>query len=309
MGAKVKKSHHFIASRMSLSPREQDLLSLIFVGLKREADRIKFGESSDDIMSKRFIFSTTDLIGFFNLSRQGLYAALDEATKNLITRFVEIRNDDIEYFERLSFCSYAEFRNGVLTLDVGDEAIKHMLDYSKGFAEVDLKLLLSLRGAYEKRILELVSRFKTNGYTTTLEEFCKMLGTDYKKFNKFNDFRKTVIERPIKNIIKKSSGIWDFHPDLDDGFFINKIGRKYTGSDKITIKLKYNNHGKITFGSDIKNKKTDDKMVEFIDYIASKIENGNASKAEALAFLSVNKDIGYNYTNEFMIKVKEIAES
>ncbi|MFS1564342.1 MAG: replication initiation protein [Candidatus Arsenophonus phytopathogenicus] len=307
MGTKVKKSHHFIASRMSLSPREQDLLSLIFVGLKREEDKIKFGNEDANAMSKRFKFSTGELIEFFNLSRQALYITLDEATKHLISRVVEIKNTQMEYFERISFCSYAEFRNGVLTLDVGDEAIKYMLDYSKGFAEVDLKLLLSLRGGYEKRILELVSRFKINGYTTTLGEFCKMVGADYKNFNKFNDFKKTVIQRPILNIVKKSYGIWEFHSDLASGFSLKRIGKKYTDTDKIIIKLKYNLPDKKETNK-INKQKQDNKLVEFIDYLASRINKGEASKEEALAFISITKEGNTTYNNSFMMKAKKIAE-
>ncbi|CAK8740689.1 hypothetical protein SODG_004166 [Sodalis praecaptivus] len=38
--ASIKKSHHFISARMTLSPREQDLLSLMILGLKKKQIKI-----------------------------------------------------------------------------------------------------------------------------------------------------------------------------------------------------------------------------------------------------------------------------
>lgn len=303
--ASIKKSHHFISARMTLSPREQDLLSLMILGLKKEADQSKYSQSDDNIPTS-FIFHTSELCEHFSMSRQGLYGTLDEATSSVMERFAEIKNDESHSFEKVSFCSYAEFKNGVLRLSVTKEAARYMLDYSKGFAEIDLKLLLSFKGGYEKRILELISRFKTIDYSTSLSELCLMIGTDFKRFKRFDVFKNTVLIKPIKNIVKNSNGVWVTKEGFPHGFVINKKGRSYQPEDKITFKMLCKVSKTKNADDNTIEKKIDDRY-KFVDYLSEKIESNDCSSAEATVFLSLIDELKLFYSPSFITKAKKIA--
>lgn len=300
----IKKSHHFISARMSLSPREQDLLSLMILGLKKEADKIKFTKANEKIPTS-FIFHTNELCEHFSMTRQGLYKTLDDATSSVMGRFAEIKNNEIQSFEKVSLCSYAEFKNGVLRLSVTEEAAHYMLDYSKGFGEIDLKLLLSFKGGYEKRILELISRFKTIDYSTSLNELCFMLGTDFRKFKRFDVFKNTVLIKPIKNIVKNSNGVWKVKEGFKYGFIISKKGRSYQPEDKLTFKMACCTEA-VNKASDVIENKIDERY-KFVDYLSEKIEANESSSSEASVFLSLIDELNIVYSPSFIEKAKKIA--
>jgi plasmid replication initiation protein len=287
---------------MSLSPREQDLLSLMILGLKKEYDKVHFSGDESDIPTS-FAFGTDELCEKFSMTRHGLYSALDSATSSVMKRFVEIKNDENKTFEKVSLCSYARFENGVLRLSVTKEAASYMIDYSKGFAEVDLELLLSFRGAYEKRILELISRFKFSDYTTSIGELCLQLGANFEAFERFDVFKNTVLVKPINNIVKKSNGVWVKKEGYPYGFELSKKGRKYQKGDNITFKMQ-SNQKVISLTDDIK-QKVDDRY-NFVDYLADRIESKSASREEAKVFLDLIKELDIKYTNDFLNDVKKI---
>lgn len=241
MSTTVKKSHHFITAGFSLSAREQDMITLIFKALKRSADNVKFSEDEDNDIQTEFTFSTNQLTEYFSLSRQGLYDMLDVATNGVMGKVASVKDTDKKTFEKFSLCTYAKFNDGVLTLRVDRHTANHMLDYTKGYAEVDFKLSLALTGEYEKRLLDIISRFKTDNFTCSLGEFYRMLGTNPDNYVDFKSFRKTVIERPLKRLMQRSYGMWAAKDEKGLGYTLDKKGRSYKDTDKITFNMKYNN--------------------------------------------------------------------
>ena len=220
-------------------------------------------------------------------------------------RFAEVKSLKDESFEKIALCSYAELLNGTLSISIPRQATEYMLDYSKGFAEIDLKMLLSFRGGYEKRILEILSRFKERDYSTTLGELCLMLGTDFNDFSRFDIFKRTVLIRPIDNIVSKSNGAWTKKDGYQLGFELKKKGRSYTKDDKITFKMKSNQSLEPLSDSSVK--KEDDRYA-FVDYLSGRISSDLASSEEASVFLGLIKDLDIKYTNDFLEKAKKIAE-
>ncbi|WP_305840073.1 replication initiation protein [Photobacterium leiognathi] len=111
--------------------------------------------------------------------------------------------------KKLFYFSDVSYNKGILTLEVSRSTAAKMLDYSNGFAEIDLRLLFSLKGAYEKRILEILSRFKNKrDFKVSIEDYSLMIGSQRDRYKTFSDFRKVVIERPLQKIISKSNGVW-----------------------------------------------------------------------------------------------------
>lgn len=222
------------------------MITLIFKDLKKEYDNEKFGGEGKGVVDvndvkTEFSFTTKQLQEHFDLSRQGLYDLLDVATDGVMGKVAKVKHIDKKSFEKLSLCSYAKFENGVLTLRVDKETARHMLDYSKGFAEVDFKLSLAMTGEYEKRILDLISRFKKKGnyFKCSLGEFYRMMEVKPSDYSSFTVFRRTVIERPLERLIEKADGVWTATDTKGLGYEIKKDGRSYKDFDTITFKMKY----------------------------------------------------------------------
>lgn len=240
MATTVKKSHHLITAGFSLSAREQDIVTLIFKALKRSADDVKFSKDEGKSIQTEFTFSLNQLMEHFSLSRQGLYDMLDVATNGIMGKVASVKDIEKQSFEKFSLCTYARFEDGVLILRVDSHTARHMLDYTKGYAEIDFKLSLALTGEYEKRLLDIISRFKVKDFTCSLGEFYRMFDTSPKDYRDFDSFRKTVIERPLKRLIQRSDGMWQAADDKKLGYQLDKVGRSYKDTDKITFKMKFN---------------------------------------------------------------------
>ncbi|OWT85946.1 replication initiation protein [Vibrio parahaemolyticus] len=247
----VKKPHYTLAARMDYSGREQDLLTLMFRGVKREYDRAKFaaiakGEAGNQVdiskLNNEFVFEREELIELFGLSKQGLYDALDSSTEGVMTKIISVKLPDSNRFSKHSICTDATFMDGQLTLTVNPKFMSYMVDYSQGFNEIDLKLLLSLDGkkGYDKRILEMISRFKgLRDYSLTLGEFCDVMGVSIDHYKHPSSLRASLLDGPIKKIVQKSDGFWAYRDGYPKGYDIKKFGRSYQKRDIVTFRLDY----------------------------------------------------------------------
>lgn len=296
----VKKPHQLITSKMNLKPREQDLITLLVKSLKSNKDKQKFSGSENGDIVFEFRFYAKDLEEHFHLTRQGLYKALYDGTK-VMGKVLEIKDPERKMFNKVVIISNASFEDGVLFIRVDKDAAKYLLEYSSGFSEIDITLLLSLRGAYEKRILELISRFKgVKDYTVSIEDFCSMLGVSTKDYVDFPRFKRATLINPIKNIVVKSNGIWSFRDGFKEGFVIEKTGRSYKPYNKITFKLDFSESNDI-------NKKNAIDMEEnpryaMLDLLEKKISSMEANKIEAAMFLSLCNELDVSYVSEVIEK-------
>lgn len=241
----VKKPHHAITARMSFSGREQDLMTLAYRAVKREHDRVTF--SGDDIdwgkFQDEYTFTSEELSNLFSLSKQGLYDAIDQSTTAVMSKVVELHLPNKKGFKKYNLIRSASFEDGLLTIKIEDELLKYFVDYSKGFSEIDLKLLLSLKGekGYDKRILELISRFKNDKeYSVTLGEFCAKVDSHFTSYKRPQYFFESVLDAPIKRIVTASNGMWEPKSRHGKGYSVKKSGRSYKDSDVLTFKMKYN---------------------------------------------------------------------
>ena len=242
----IKKSHHFITAKMKLDSHEQNLVTLLIRGVKLAADNLKFNAPlSENIdlsnLPEVYEFGVDELSDLFGVTKRALYKTLDETTDKIMGKKIIIKNSSKNEFDKLVLIPHASFKNGKLTLSVLNNTARSMLDYSKGYGEIDLRLLLSLKGSYEKRILDLLSRFKNKrDYTCSLDDLCKMVGADFNSYSDFRAFRKSVIDQPLKAILKRSNGVWVTQPDYPNGYILKRKGRSYELTDTITFKMQWN---------------------------------------------------------------------
>ena len=240
----IKKSHQFVTARLQLTAREQDFVTLLMKAVKKSADDIKY--SLDDVnenfeyerIPTKFLFTTTELANLFQVTPSALYHSLDELTDSLMGKVAYLKNPEKGSFEKAVLFSDVSYYKGILTLEVSRSTAAKMLDYSNGFAEIDLKLLFSLKGAYEKRILEILSRFKNQrDFKVSIDDYSLMIGSSRDRYKTFSDFRKVVIERPLLKIITKSNGVWTPKDDAKKGYELVKKGRSYS---HIIFKMQWN---------------------------------------------------------------------
>lgn len=248
----VIKPHSILTAKMDLSPREQDLLTILMLSIKKEHDAniAKYGNEAMAELNTPTIFKyrTSELVQLLGLNKARLShkdketgrLELDMSCKALWERGIERREGN--NFVMLRLLSYAKFDGRELTLEVPSVVRKEMIDYSKGgMGIVDYKLLISLRGKYDKRILELISRFKNKReFQCKISELCEMLGTDLNQYKDWRSFSSSVLVTPIQRIIKQSNGMWEAKGNTK-GFEIRKKGleKSYNGDDVIIFKMKY----------------------------------------------------------------------
>lgn len=236
----VKKSHHMVTAQFSITAREQDILTLIFKDLKRSADSMKYGKEPE--LKTEFQFTTKDLVDYFGIGRDTAYELMATIAKGMVGKQAivkEIAKNENSKVKVLTLCSYGEYDGGQLTLRIDKTTAHYMLDYGKGFAEIDFKLSLSLNGVHEKRLLDLISRFKYDQYTCSLGQFYALLGTNPKNYSSFTVFRRTVLDKPLKRLIEKSNGAWVATDEKGLGYTLLKTGRSYTNTSRLTFTMKF----------------------------------------------------------------------
>ncbi|UNB92208.1 MAG: replication initiation protein [gamma proteobacterium endosymbiont of Trioza apicalis] len=303
----VKKSHQLITSRMNLKPREQDLITLLVKSLKSNQDKEKFSNSISNDIIFEFRYYAKDLEEYFHLTRQGLYKALYDGTK-VMGKILEIKDPKKKMFNKVVVISKALFEDGVLFIRMDKDAAKYLLEYSSGFSEIDITLLLSLRGGYEKRILELISRFKgVKDFTVSIEDFCNMLGVSISDYVDFSRFKRATLINPIKNIVLKSKGIWSFRKKFNRGFIIEKIGRSYKSYNKITFKLDFNDL--FIFKKKNISDNMDNPRYGMLNLLEEKVFLMKANKIEASMFLSLIEELRVSYTSDIIEKANVIISS
>ncbi|MGR5253628.1 replication initiation protein [Vibrio astriarenae] len=270
--SRVTKPHDIITAKFSLSPREQDLVTMAFMEVKKFADRTKVEDGQFDpdkpetltAIPTIFTFEEKKVAEMLKMTVRGLHKKDEKNGKsylqNICTQLVSRHAEDSpgdDTFLVASLISEAEFSNGKLTLEVTRRQAARMLQYGQNqsnFGVIDAKLLLGFKSGYSKRILEIISRFKNKReYTCTLGDLCGMLGTSIEEHTDFARFRRNIIERPLKQIIEDSDGVWTAKEGYKDGYVLDtKRGKRVTLNNKVTFKMRFND-------PDAPSKKTSDK--------------------------------------------------
>ncbi|MCX8941282.1 replication initiation protein [Vibrio parahaemolyticus] len=317
---KVLKPHHAITARVVFTGREQDLMTLAYRAVKKEYDRIVFSGQSfhwTDFKSE-YNFTAEELMDLFSLSKQGLYDAIDASTDGIMNKTVVMKFPDEKSFDKVNLIRRARFRDGVLTLKLEEELIRYFVDYSKGFSEIDLRLLLSLDGVkgFDKRILELISRFKNEKeYSLTIGELSQMLGQNLSDYARAQNFFLSALDRPIKRIVKQSDGIWTTKKGFPKGYVVKKSGRSYKDIDVITFKMKYNEPEAIVEAKvrDYNNMTMDELEAIFVEFVYSDVTEvipkevfiafSNKSMSHMSSFGEMTKAL------EWMTKANELKDA
>ena len=141
-------------------------------------------------------------------------AAVDECMGNVITIETPTGWEKFTWFSKAKF----DKKSGQITMIFSDELATHLLDIKKMYAKINLTDLGKLSSRYALRIFEIAISYASlagkNGnapncwyFEREIPELRKLFAVDQEKYKLTKDFRKNVIDLPIKEINAANIGI------------------------------------------------------------------------------------------------------
>lgn len=111
----------------------------------------------------------------------------------LMQEIIEAEDEDGDWFA-FPFLTFAQVKNGMLTVKVRQELWQVLMDFRKGFRRFELEAALQLKSTYSLRLYKLVSEQHDTEYLDfQLDELKKMLGVA-DKYPRPYDFGKYVLD-------------------------------------------------------------------------------------------------------------------
>lgn len=125
----------------------------------------------------------------------------------LMKEVIEAEDADGDWFA-FPFLTFAQVKNGMLTVKVREELWRVFMDFRKGFRRFELEAAMQLKSTYSLRLYKLVSEQREKDHLDfQLVELKKMLGVA-DKYPRAGDFIKYVID-PAKEELDRMSP-WTF---------------------------------------------------------------------------------------------------
>jgi plasmid replication initiation protein len=245
----VKKSNKIINYKISEMTAIEKKIILILIS------QIKV----DDEKLERYKIPLSGIIKSGGSSRK-IYSQAVDIAKNIITRSVFIPSIDRkgkETFEVFQWLSYIKYEDGCFLARVNEDMKPFLLNLKEKFTRYNLDYALKMKSFYSIRIYEILSQFKNTGWRQMKVKELRNLLDIEEKHSRYNDFKRYVLERSIKEINK----LTDLNIDYEEiktsrrvtsiKFLIeSKIDLKIPLKIKSEPKRKYNNNFKNPFIQD-----------------------------------------------------------
>ena len=250
----ITKSHQLVTAHLEFTAKETDIFHLLLTSLKKETNAQKIAndikkiprcKNNDgvfiDKLTLTYEYTREELLECLNVTPKYLSTYLDEATSKIMKKVAIIRDVKKGNWCKNTLVNTANYVDGVLTLQLNRDIAELLLNYTKGFAIVDFNLMFSLKTTNEKRILDLISRFKNEPrfFRARISEVCNILGVDFKSYASFGSFRATVLAAPLKKIVGNSKGMWVFAKGCKTGIKIDSSGRAADENSFVEFRVDY----------------------------------------------------------------------
>ena len=159
-------------------------------------------EITDDLFYKRITMPLEYITGDSD-NRSKPRASI----KALMQEIIEAEDEDGDWFA-FPFLSFAQVKQGNLTVEVRKELWQVFMDFRKGFRRFELQAALQLKSTYSLRLYKLMSEQHDINYLDfRLDELKKMMGVG-DKYPRAYDFFKYVLE-PAKEELERVAP-WSF---------------------------------------------------------------------------------------------------
>ena len=186
----------------------------------------------------------SELKQLFNVKslRKGSHtvAALQQTCKTLKKKGISLKDSYGSFYEAI-FIPEIKFdaRAQILTMSTTRMMAACLLNFGrdKNYSLVDYELYFQLESVFAQRILDWISRFKNQkDYVISVGDLCKRLCIDRFSYATTYDFKKTVLIKPIKEIVEKSKGLWTIQVGSKYGFELSPSAQL---DHDITFKMSY----------------------------------------------------------------------
>ena len=124
------------------------------------------------------------------------------------------KDNDEEDWQIVNIIEKAAYTSNGLTITLTNSGIELITNESKGFAKIDLYLFFKLKGKCAKRLLEILTKTKSN-IPYAISDLEKMLDSSMDSYKRPSSFLQSTIERPLKELIdvsekhrKELGGAW-----------------------------------------------------------------------------------------------------
>ena len=255
----VYQSNSLAMSKYDMSSLEQKMFLILVATIKKE-----------DTEFKTTIFRIVDLAELMGVSSQMLYRDLKKVSKSLVSKSIEIKNDNGDW-EVINIISSAKYKSksGTIEMKINKEAEPYLLQLQKLFTSFKLENALHLDGKYAIRIYQQAKSniFAGGVYTIDLEEFKNQLRLTQKSYNQFSNINLKVLTPAIKEINDKT--------DINIYVTPEKIGRKVVAL-KFNAKVKKDKQKVIVKN----NSKKKESLTKFCDYEQRKYSDDDMKNIE-----------------------------
>lgn len=184
----VFKANELAISRYDLTEHETKLILCCVALLNPTIENPTRKERS-------VVFTYNQYAQMMGISRENAYGVLAKATRELMTRTVEIRNPLVKGFEIFQWTNYAKFSSEKLELVFSEEILPYLFQLKK-FIKYNLEHVKSFENKYSMRIYEWLLKELTQKKThkanieISLDEFkfMLMLEKNYPEFKRLNQW-------------------------------------------------------------------------------------------------------------------------
>ena len=216
----VKKSNNYVLSKYALTAQEQKIVLLCI-------SKIKNNQDINEELS--FSFNTNEIKEFLGYNSNRIYQDLHKISNNLVSKKVDIYNDELGKFDVYAPFPDTSYSNGEFRINFSKRLNPELINLKSKFTYYYLDLIKNL-STYSLRIYEILKSFQFQGkYQVAVEELKEMIGVIERdqennkvidKYKQYSDFKKRVLKVSEEEISNET----------DIKFTIKeiKIGKKVT---------------------------------------------------------------------------------
>lgn len=228
----VVKANSIIEAKYKLTQIEQKLILIIASMIHQEDDNLKF-----------YRMNAKDLLRVLDIDKSkygSAYEKLKQAIFRIRKRGLAILKPDGGYLV-INWVASAEYypKEGIIEFEFSSKLKPYLLQLKKSFTAYRLKNVVQLKSSYSIRIYELLKQYEKIGRRKfELEDLQGKLGVVVwddenkniieRKYPKYNDFKRKVIEVALKELPEKSDIAFDYREI--------KTGRKVTSLEFYNIR-------------------------------------------------------------------------
>jgi plasmid replication initiation protein len=196
---KITKSNRLIEARYHLKLHEQRIILASIAVINPKSDNFP------DVVT----VTALDLIKIYGIDQSEAYKQLQQMSAFLRSNRNAITLKDTDtLLHECVWVSRSKYykREGRLELSFSPDIKKYLTNLKQQFTTYDMKCIAELGSIYSIRLYELMAQFSsTNRRSISVKELREVLMIPDNTYKLFSDFRKTVIEKSIKELKAKSN--------------------------------------------------------------------------------------------------------